>query len=154
MDRRLAIPSLVAVTLGALALAALPAAAGAHGGEELSGQPARALVQQALGIVIQQGEGCEVAERLEAALESEDTEGVQLASARKALELVERGNTDAAVKQMNEALAPKEKPEEALEDHADAIEPDRGSAEWTGLAVGIGLIGLGGAALGLRRERP
>ena len=180
--------SFAIAALAVLMLAALPAAASAHGDEDLADQPARALVQQALGLLTQQDNVVEAQERLEAALESKDTENVDLASVRKALAALEEGDTDAAVEQMNAALAPEQKPEpepkgekgggakaepdeeaehaageetmppepaeEALEDHANAVEPDQGSAEWIGLAVGIGLIGIGGAALGLRRERP
>ena len=168
-------------------LAALPVAASAHGGEDLTDQPARALVQQALGLLTQQDNVVEAQERLEAALESEDTEKVQLSSVREALAALEEGDKDAAVEQMNAALAPEQKPEpepaekpggaqaapeeeaehaaseepmpsepadEAFEDHANAVDPDQGTAEWIGLAVGIGLIGVGGAALSLRRERP
>ena len=177
-------------------LAALPAAASAHGGEDLADQPARALVQQALGLLTQQDNVVEAQERLEAALESEDTKNVQLSSVREALAALEEGDTDAAVEHMNGALAPEEMPQTeapppeqhdeaaeggaaegdaahsdeggdeghaavgsepvaaALEDHANAVDPSRGGAEWIGFAIGIGLIGVGGAALGLRRERP
>ncbi len=183
--------SFAIAALAVLMLAALPAAASAHGDEDLADQPARALVQQALGLLTQQDNVVEAQERLEAALESKDTENVDLASVRKALAALEEGDTDAAVEQMNAALAPEEKPKPeappaeqhdeaaeggaaegdaahgddghaavgsepgaaALEDHANAVEPDQGSAEWIGLAVGIGLIGVGGAALSLRRKR-
>jgi hypothetical protein len=174
------------VALALVLAAGLPALAAAHGGEDLSEQPARALVQQALGLVTQQGDSGEALERLEAAQESEDTENVDLASVRAAAEALEAGDTAAAVELMNDALTAeqREKKEEdesggvaveedehaageedehaagevpeptegALEDHANAVDPDRGSAEWIGLAVGIVLIGGGGAALGLRRK--
>ena len=185
MRRQLQISFAIAA-LAALGLASLPVAASAHGGEDLTEQPARALVQQALGLLTQQDNVVEAQERLEAALESEDTEKVDLSSVRKALAALEEGDKDMAVQQMNAALAPEQKSEpeaaekgggataepdeearrvgeetmppepvdEAFEDHANAVEPDRGSAEWIGLAVGLGLIGVGGAALGLRRERP
>jgi hypothetical protein len=177
--------SFAIAALAALVFAALPAPASAHGGEDLTEQPARALVQQALGLLTQQDNVVEAQERLEAALESEDTENVEVSSVRKALAALEDGDKDEAVEQMNAALAPDEEPEpsrtgdesqaapeeeaghaagedpmpsepadEAFEDHANAVEPDRGTAEWIGLAVGLGLIGVGGAALGLRRERP
>jgi len=182
MRRRPHITAGIAALVAAV-LFALPAVALAHGGEDLTDQPARALTQQALGLLTQQDNVVEAQERLEAALESKDTENVDLSSVRKALAALEDGDKDLAVEEMNAALAPEQKPgdeqtggapaepggdadhageagmppepaEQAFEDHANAVEPDQGLAEWIGLAVGIGLIGVGGVALGVRRERP
>jgi hypothetical protein len=189
---RLRPAALVALT-AVLALAAgLPAAAGAHGDESLSDQPARALTQQALALLTQKGDSVEALERLEAAEESKDTDNVKLPAVREAADALKNGDTDAAVKHMNEALTAGEQskqkqpeggaggpeggaggPDEhaaeqggespaagaepdaagaALEDHANAVDPDRGAAEWTGFAVGIVLLGLGAAALLPRRR--
>ena len=42
--------------------------------------------------------------------------------------------------------------EASFEDQAQAIEPERGAAEWVGLAVGVGLIGTGAGLLLRRRD--
>lgn len=101
---RTALPALAI----AIVLVALPQAALAHGGEDLSETPARALLQQALGLLTQTDEPVEAAERLEAALESEDQERVQLRPAKKALVALEAGDTAGAAALVKEALEPPE----------------------------------------------
>lgn len=170
-----------------LTLAVMASPASGHGGEDLTEQPARALTQQALGLLTQGGDHAEAQERLEAALESQNAENVQLSSVRSAIASLEAGETDRAVEELNQALAPQEQPapdegppsdeaaegdpgheegpapadgagattepaEEALEDHTNAVEPDRGSAEWIALFVGIGLLGGGGVLLARGRN--
>ena len=165
--------AIVAVAAAAsLLLSAGPA--GAHGEEEeaLAQAPARTLVQQAIGLLEQAEEPAEAAERLEAALESEDGEGVALASVRDALAALERDDHEEAAEHLNEALAPAETPEEPAEEHeeegavsaeappssAEALshteefEPGRGTEEWVGFAVGIVAIVLALALLAARRR--
>jgi len=155
--------------LGVLSVLALPAAgAFGHGeeGEAAAEIPARTLVQQALALLTQQDNATEAQEKLEAALQSKDQEGVQIASVRDALEAIEKDEHEEAVGHMNEALAPAEAagekqvageegagPEETTEpapgalEHAEEFEPERGAAEWVGFGVGIALIGLAGVGL-------
>lgn len=172
--------------LGVLALLALPApAAVAHGEEEEATAeiPARTLVQQALALLTQQDNAAEAQEKLEAALESEHQEDVQIASVREALEAIEKDDHETAIEHMNKALAPEEAAaeEDAAEEemagggaaheeeaeageepepaagaleHAEEFEPARGTAEWIGLGVGVALIALAGIGLTAARRRP
>lgn len=157
-------------------LAAGPAFAHGDEGQALAEVPARTLVQQALGLLTQTEEPAEAMERLEAALDSQDTEGVDLASVRDALRALERGDHEEAIAHLNEALAPAEEPaqptgepaggheegpapakqapqpsEEALS-HTEEFEPDRGTAEWVGVAVGVFLIAVALGLLATRRR--
>lgn len=161
-------------------LLAVPAIASAHGGEELAEQPARALVQQGLGLLTQQGDTGEAAERLEAAIASDNKKDVNIADVEKALKALEAGDAAAAVASMNDALTEPEEAERpadeepsepaegeegaaadqheegevaeaSFEDQTQAIEPEQGTAEWVGLVLGVGLVGVGGGLL-LRRR--
>lgn len=178
-----------AIALAALAAVALlfswSGSALGHGDEEdaFAETPARNLVQQALGLLSQADEPAEAAERLEAALESKDTDGVRLPLVREGLASLEDGDDRAAARHLNEALAtaepasgdtapaapgegdgaaapptPAEEAETATEEalaHAEEFEPARGSEEWTGLILGVGAISAGAALLLLgRRRRP
>jgi hypothetical protein len=58
--------------------------AAAHGGEDLAGRPARALVQQALGLLTQQDDAVEAAERREAATASGNREDADIDAVEKA----------------------------------------------------------------------
>jgi hypothetical protein len=115
-----------ALTLAAFAVSSGVAAA--HGGEDLAEQPARALVQQALGLLTQQDDAAEAAERLEAATASANTKDVDIDAAEKALKALEAGDTEAAIARMNEALVDPEKRDPsgppAGEEPATAPSPD------------------------------
>ena len=169
-------PGLVITLVVFAVLLAAPAAALAHGeeGEAAAEVPSRSLVQQALALLTQADDPAEATEKLEAALESKDHEGVDTAAVGEALDALEMNDHELAIEHVNAALgaAPEEPAagggpaeaedeaaheeemaageepevsEEALE-HADEFEPDRGNAEWVALALGIA---LGAAALAL-----
>lgn len=168
------------ITATALAVLALaPGSAFAHGGEEeaLENTPARTLAQQALALLSQEGSAVEAHERVEAALESEDREGVDEAKLRETQRAFEAGDHELAARLLDEALAdkgsaePSEEPagahDEMTEDgaqpsagiepqpssfeHAREFEPDRGTPEWVGFA--LGLLAIAVAAAGLTRAR-
>lgn len=161
------------VILGLLA----PTAAIAHGGEEeaLEKTPARALTQQALALLAQKGDAPEAHERIAAALQSKDTDGVDLPKLKEVQAAFDRGDHDAAKRLIAEALAgptraeddqvadeaghgdepeggvPEGQERRAL-DHSPEFDPDRGTAEWVALAGGLALI-AGATALLLSGRR-
>lgn len=171
--------------LPALAIAltlAQAAPALAHGEEEeaLRATPARALVQQALALLAQKGDAVEAHERVELALESEDTRRVDMALVRRARRALAAGEHGDAERLLGEALAEPEEmeaepesqsepepgreqaPEHARDggearvpaaalDHQGELTPERGTAEWISLAVGI-LLAMAAATLLLRRR--
>lgn len=134
----------------------------AHGGEEetLAKTPARSLAQQALGLLAQADDPAEALERLEAALESEDTAGVAVSEVREAVDSLQSGDEQAAIERLNQALAANAQrggatdmaagedegearggsaAEEALS-HAEDFEPERETEEWLAVAVGVAAI--------------
>ena len=159
-------------------LAASPAPVLAHGGEDeaLEKTPARALAQQALGLLSQEESAVEAHERVEAALESEDKAGVDQAKLRETQDAFEIGDHERAAQLLNEALAdegsreqaggPADEPHEAMGEgeepaadkepaassfeHTREFKPDRATPEW--IAAAIGLLALGGAAGALARS--
>ena len=166
-------------TVAAIAVLAIAAGpAGAHGGEEeaLEKTPARALAQQALALLSQENSAVEAHERVEAALESEDRAGVDAGKLRETQRAFDEGDHERAARLLDEALAnedapsvksgmPSEHDEPGAEDpaassadpqpssfeHAREFEPDRATAEW--VAIAIGLLALVVAGAGLMRTR-
>ena len=156
----------------------LPGVALGHGKEDeaLEKMPARALAQQALAMLSQENKAVEAHERIEAALKSKDREGVDLALLRRTQAAFDRGDHVAATRLIGEALTPTEDggaaeadmgagdqddedpgavdvSPEAL-DHSPEFEPDRGTAEWVGAALGAAALLLGGVLLLRLRRRP
>ena len=155
------------VALVALAVSAGPALAHGDAADVAAKTPSRTLVQQALALMTQQDNPAEAKERLEAALISKKRDGVQMSAVRDALDALEAGDSQAAIRHMRTALQAKEpkQPEATEEQHAAdeglkesevalgheaELDPGRGTAEWIALVVGI-LLGLG--ALGLLARR-
>ena len=155
------------VALMALAVSAGPALAHGDAADVAAKTPARTLVQQALALMTQQNNPAEAEERLEAALKSKKRDGVQISAVRDALDALEAGDSQAAIRHMRTALRAEEaKQPEATGEHGAAgeglkesevalgheaeLDPGRGTAEWIALAVGI-ILGLG--ALGLLAAR-
>lgn len=82
----------------------------AHGGDEmalkaLKIQPARTLAQQALAELEVRGDTEDAALRLDAALESEDKEDIDLALLRRATETLDAGDPQGAVPLLDQALS-------------------------------------------------
>ena len=172
---------LAAALAASVVLFAAPPAALAHGGEEEAAAeaPARTLVQQALALLTQADDPIEATEKLEAALQSEDREGVDIAAVREALAALENDDHELAVDHLNTALgaggapeAPAEgaappdegaptgeegeheegvEPAERAFQHAEELEPDQGTAEWVALVVGVVLAAGALALLASRR---
>lgn len=167
-------------TAAAVALVAIaPGFAFAHGGEEeaLEQTPARALAQQALALLSQEESVVEAHERVEAALESEDREGVDEAKLRETQEAFEKGDHELAERLLDAALADQESapdgnggeqhdetagdtmadgeaadiaPQTASFEHVREFEPDRATAEWVAVALGLLFVA---AAAALARGR-
>ena len=167
----------------AVALVAIaPGLAFAHGGEDeaLEKTPARALAQQALALLSQEESAVEAHERVDAALESEDREGVDAAKLRQTQRAFEAGDHELAARLLDQALADQgsqaqpgereqhdatgddlmadggdaEEPQPASFEHAREFEPDRATAEWVAFALGlVALAAAGGALVRGRRNR-
>jgi len=108
---------LAAALAACVVLFAAPPAALAHGGEEEAAAeaPARTLVQQALALLTQADNPTEATEKLDAALQSEDREGVDIAAVREALAALENDDHELAVDHLNAALGAGEAPEAPVE---------------------------------------
>lgn len=170
--RRAATAAAVLVTLLA------PGTALAHGGEEdaLEKTPARALTQQALALLAQEGKAPEAHERIEAALESKDRDRVDIAKLKEVQAAFDRGDHDSAKRLIAEALAGPPRPDDAemadeaahddepaggvpegqerrALDHAPELEPERGSAEWIALTAGLALLAAAAGLLLTGRRR-
>lgn len=168
----------VSATAAVLLALLAPAAVLAHGGEEgaLEKTPARALAQQALALLAQEGKATEAHERIEAALESKDKSRVDVAKLKEVKASFDRGDHDAAKRLIADALAGPPRPEDAemgdeaahddepkagvpegqerrALDHALEFEPERGSAEWIALAGGLVLLATAAALLLAARRR-
>lgn len=170
----------LAIAAAAALLAIAPDFAFAHGGEEeaLEKTPARALAQQALALLSQEESAVEAHERVEAALESEDRDGVDEAKLRETQRAFEAGDHELAARLLDAALAGQEPrpgggadeqheettndpmvdgeaadiaPQAASFEHTREFEPDRATAEWVALA--IGLLAVAAAAGALARGR-
>ena len=136
----------------------------AHGDEDkaLDKMPARALAQQALAMLSQEGKVGEAQERIEAALESMDREGVDMALLRRTRQALEANDQAAAARLIGAALladgggrekgsADSNKVDPATLEHQPEFEPGRGTAEW--VAVGLGVAAIVAASALLLRSR-
>ena len=167
-----------AVAAALLRALVAPGAVLAHGGEEgaLEKTPARALTQQALALLAQEGKAEEAHERIEAALESGDKARVDVAKLKEVQAAFGRGDHGAAKRLIAAALAgppraddaemadeaahedePKDGVPEGQErralEHALEFEPERGSTEWIALATGLALVGTAVVVLLAGRRR-
>ena len=138
----------------------LPGAAlGTGGGEEMEAmakQPARVLAQQAIAILRVLDDPEQARERLDAAVESEDQEDVDVGLLRQADEALDAGDPERAVSLLDRALSEPLGATTGKELHESGREftPAKGAQEVAAIAVG-GVALLLGAALLLRlRRRP
>lgn len=139
--------ALLAVSVGA-------SMAQAHGGDEmevasLKNQPASTLAQQALAELRIRNDTEEAAVRLDAALESKDTGGVDMAVLEKATETLDSGNPQGAIPLVDEALSRSSgaNGEAALHEAGREYRPATGSQEIIGIVAGACLLALGLIAL-------
>lgn len=179
--RRGAIFALIAGAALAAAPAATLAHGGED--EALEKTPAPALVQQALALLSQEDGVGEAQERVEAALKSEDRAGVDLQALRRAKGALGREDQTAATRLLtaaleasegdgdeaagDEGMAGEEDEEHAEEgqaadpadsavtalEHTPEFEPERGTAQWVGVAAGAVLMLLGAGLLLRTRGR-
>lgn len=147
---------LTATLIGAALLAVSAGAplAQAHGGDEmevadLKIQPASTLAQQALAELRIRNDTEEAAVRLDAALESEDTSGIDMVVLKKATETLDHGNPQGAIPLIDEALSRPSgaKHGAALHEAGREYRPATGSQEIVGIVVGACLLLLGLMAL-------
>lgn len=155
-------PALAAV----LVLIGSPAALATRGdqpsemAEALASAPARVLGQQALVLLDVTGNAEAAAERVDAALRSEDTAAVDLALLEQADAALDGGQAEEAVALLNRALGGGPVPaaetsgvsDEALHKAGRAYKPNATSQELIALIAGLALLALGG--LLLRRHAP
>lgn len=147
---------LLATTIGLLGFAMVINApvSLAHGGDEmaiedLKMQPASTLAQQALVELKVNGDTEDAAVRLDAALESEDTSGIDIALLKRATETLDSGDPTGAVPLLDEALSRPNGAKEgaALHEAGQQFEPGTGGQEVFGIIAGACLILLGLLAL-------
>lgn len=147
---------LLALLIG-LALA-LPATAGAHGGDEsslarLSRQPARVLAQQAHALLHIRHDRAQAAVRLDAAVASKDNADVDVPSLGLAMQTLDRGGSDQRVMDLiDQALSRPFGAERGKVFHGAGRELSgvQDGQETVGLI--LGLVILAGAFVGLRRR--
>lgn len=137
-----------------LASAACASAALAHGGDEmaiddLKMQPASTLAQQALAELRIRNDTEEAAVRLDAALESKDTSGVDMTVLEHAMKTVDNGNPQAAIPLIDQALSrPQGAPSgAALHEAGREFQPGTDTQEVVAIIVGACLLLLGLIAL-------
>ena len=140
----------IAIALVASGLAVGVPIASGHGGDEmalsdLKMQPAATLAQQALVELKLNGDSEDAATRLDAALESEDTGGIDMALLRRAMETVDGGHPQAAIPVLGAALS---RPNgaahgAALHEAGEEFQPATGAQEIVGITAGALLILLG-----------
>lgn len=162
------IVSVVAMAM-AMALALAPAGARGHGdepagveeGEEaeiamLAKQPARTLAQQAHALLHIRADAHEAGVRLDAALESKDTELVDMAVLRRAAETLDGGDPAAAQNLIDTALSRPLGAESGRLFHGAGREfrSATSAQEVVGLAVGAIMLVLGGLILVRARRSP
>lgn len=141
----------VLVLGGALAaVVATPGAALADGGgdeemEALELQPARVLAQQAIAVLRVRGDQEDASMRVDAALESDDQEDVDVALLERADEAVDSGDIDGAVLLLDQALSRPLGAEGGKELHESGREftPAFGAQEVVGIVAGAILLALG-----------
>ena len=138
------------IGLALLALGAAAPLALAHGGEEmeveaLKIQPASTLAQQALAELQIRNNTEEAAVRLDAALESKDTSGVDMAVLKKATETLDHGDLQGAVPLIDEALSRPQGVEHgaALHEAGREFQPATGDQEIVSIIAGACLVLLG-----------
>ena len=160
---RVARSSLLAVLAALAGALVAPGAAPANGGggeemEELELQPARVLAQQAIAVLRVRGDQEEASMRVDAALESEDQDDVDLALLAQADEAVDSGDLDGAVLLLDRALSRPLGAESGKELHESGREftPAFGAQEVVAIVGGALLLGLGVLALApwRRARRP
>ena len=155
------------MTLGRIFLALLvilaglgvPAGASAHGTGEseeaaaLAMQPARALAQQAIALVLVRGDTEEAAMRLDAAVESKDKNDIDPALLKRAMETLDDGDPDRAVTMLDEALSRPLGTDsgKVLHEAGREFRPAIGAQEIVAIVVGAAALLLGLLAL---RSRP
>lgn len=153
----------IAAAITALALAALalvvPHGAVANGGESeemeaLERQPARVLAQQAIAVLRVRGDQEEASMRVDAALESEDQEDVDVSLLEQADEAVDSGDVDGAISLLDRALSEPLGAATGLELHESGreYEPGSGAQATVGIIAGAALLLLGLLALRSRHR--
>ena len=159
-----AIPMLLLV----LVVLALPVVALADGGDEemedaaLKAQPARTLAQQALAVLDVKQDEEDARMRIDAALETDDREDVDLRLLAQADEALDGGDREHAVELLNRALGggplPVESGEapapsgDALHNAGRAFEPNSTTQETVAAITGAALLVVGGSLV-LRHRR-
>jgi len=155
----------LAIAVGVLAIAGMqaPAAALGHGDkedaaaemDELALQPARILAQQALAMLEIVGDEVEAGERLEAALESDNQDDVDVKALGQASVALERGDTEAAIALIDESLSRPLGVDQgaALHEAGREYRPARGAQEIVAIIVGGALLLFGLLSL-LHGRRP
>lgn len=145
---------LPALALAVALLLAVPATALATGGgseemEALELQPARILAQQAIAVLRVQGDQEEASMRVDAALESEDQQDVDVALLEQADEAIDGGDLDRGVMLLDQALSRPLGAASGKELHESGREftPAFGAQEVVAIAAGALLLGLGVLAL-------
>lgn len=147
---------LIAMTIGVLVLTAMVGAPGAmaHGGDEmeiegLKMQPASTLAQQALVELKVNGDAEDAAVRLDAALESEDMGGIDMALLKQATETLDGGDPAGAIPLLDEALSRPNgaKSGAALHEAGQEFQPATGTQEIVAIVAGVCLLLLGLLAL-------
>lgn len=157
---------MLAVVLVSLAL---PVVALADGGDEamedaaLKAQPARTLAQQALAVLDVKQDEEDAQMRIDAALETDDREDVDLGLLRQADEALDGGDRERAVELLNRALGGGPLPVEggeapapsgdALHNAGRAFEPNSTAQETVAAIAGAALLVAGGLLLLRHRRR-
>lgn len=157
-----------AAMLAVIALLAMPAAAVATGGDAemedaaLQAQPARTLAQQALAVLEVREDSEDARMRIDAALESEDQDDVDIGLVRQADEALDGGDAARAEDLLNRALGGGPLPvddeapalsDDALHNAGRAFEPNSTGQEVVAAIAGVALLALG-ALLLARHRRP
>ena len=147
---------LIAMTTGVVLLTAMVAASGAtaHGGDEmaiegLKMQPASTLAQQALVELRVNGDTEDAAARLDAALQSKDMGGIDMALLKQATETLDGGDPTGAIPLLDEALSRPNgaKSGAALHVAGEEFQPATGTQEIVAIVAGVCLLLLGLLAL-------
>jgi hypothetical protein len=154
--------------LAVIVLLTLAPAALATGGDKemedaaLKAQPARTLAQQALAVLDVRNDAKDAQMRIDAALESEDRDDVDMALLAQADEALDRGDTARAADLLNRSLGGGPLPVgegaevrpsgDALHNAGRAFEPNSTGQEAVAAITGVVLLTLGGLLL-MRHRR-